>query len=173
MTAKVQILGASLLAITLAAGVGVALSQGTPGSQSDKKPCTAHPCEGYVYDVHYNMADGAIISAGAQSGGYEGAQPQGWGVMPQAGTAVIILSDPDQIRLLAGLLADSNAQDYYVDLTALTLKKRPESVAPPSATAQSSAWPFRGLGVLPPLALTAGIGLSLVALASARRRTSR
>ncbi len=164
---RARILGALLIAIALAAGAGVVLSQGAPESQSDNHlPCTAHPCEGYVYEVQYYTADGKIKGAVARDGRGD-APPPGSGILPQPGTKIMVLTDPDEIRLFGRL------QDYDVDLTTLTLRMRADSQPVPSVTGQSQAFPSDAVGVLPSLALASGIGLAALVLVRTRRRGSR
>jgi len=119
---KVRLVAVLSALVILMAGAGVVASQGVPGSQSDKQPCTNHPCEGYVYEVQYDTADGKIKGAVAREATGEGAPPPGSGIAPQPGTAIIVLTDSAQIRLLAGLGEDG--QDHYIDLETLTLKSR-------------------------------------------------
>jgi hypothetical protein len=175
---KVRIAGVVLLVVVLAAGSGVVFSQSSPGGSSGWEtpsgwqPCPTHPCEGWVYEVLYNKADGKIEGAFARAPS-EDAPPPGSGIGSQPGMAVIVLTDPTEQRLLGELMADSKSQDYYVDLETLSLNKRADTLPAPSATADPASFPFGGLGVLPPLAMAAGIGLSAVALIGARRRSSR
>jgi len=174
---KIAITGALLLALVLAAGAGVVLSQGTPEPSSpwetpsgwQSRP--SHPCEGWVYEVAYGTADGKIKAAFARAPS-EAGPPPGSGIVTKPGEAIVVLTDSAQIRTLGQLMASpTGSQDYSIDLATLTLKKRPDSAPVPSPTAESGAWPFGGVGVLPPLALVAGIGLSAVALVGARRRS--
>lgn len=164
---KTKILGVLLLVAALATGSGVVMSQGAPESSDWETPsgwqtCPEHPCEGWVYEVSYNTATGKI-EAGSARAPSKDAPPPGSGIRPQPGAAVIVLTDPNQQRLFGQL------QDHYVDVETLTLKRKADTAPVPSPTTEAASFHAQVIGVLPPLALVAGLGLSVLAIAGVRR----
>ncbi len=155
--------------IALAAGTGVVLSQGAPGLQTHPQPCTAHPCDMYAYVAHYDLADGRINAITTWDLNLEGPVQAGAAFAPRPGMGSVVIADPAGRQMLKDLFANANGQDYYIDLVSLTLKKRAGSVPVPSVTAESAAFGSNALGVVPSIALVAGIGMAVVVMARTRK----